>query len=265
MEPLNFCRQMKTQFLDRLEVQSERNRQLFSHAIDLSILSKKFCLPDGGYVFVDEQFRGLDFDSVNIPFDHIALEFFAEINGSKFRHIMFCTDRVKRIEVGIAESINGKWGYSPLIFSISKSNPIRREDGKIKFNDMLVGLDYTPEEIYPEVYTLLQFLNVLSCSNVRTETYIPKHCKKLKSALPFDEYHFLTIDCPKRQAAATGHHIDERRHPREHLRRGHIRRLENGNRIWVNSTIVNHGVGGKISKDYGVRDPRAKMVEALSR
>jgi hypothetical protein len=44
------------------------------------------------------------------------------------------------------------------------------------------------------------------------------------------------------------------RSPREHLRRGHIRIYQSGRRIWVNSTLVNAGVGGRIST---VRDLRA--------
>ena len=48
----------------------------------------------------------------------------------------------------------------------------------------------------------------------------------------------------------SGHH----RSPREHLRRGHIRRLADGRRIWVNAAIVGAGKGvGVVSKDYALR------------
>lgn len=41
--------------------------------------------------------------------------------------------------------------------------------------------------------------------------------------------------------------------PREHLRRGHIRRLEDGRKFWINAAVVAAGNGGKIHKDYGIR------------
>jgi hypothetical protein len=75
--------------------------------------------------------------------------------------------------------------------------------------------------------------------------------KKAKDALPFDSYHILTVDAPgggNLNGRSGGH-----RSPREHLRRGHIRRYENGARIWVNATVVNAGIGGRVSKDYLLR------------
>jgi hypothetical protein len=96
-------------------------------------------------------------------------------------------------------------------------------------------------------------LNALACSNVHIERSEPKKSsKKIKSALPFDTYHILTIDVPGNSGGgmATGSH----RSPREHLRRGHIRRLGDGRRIWVNATVVAAGRGaGVVTKDYAIR------------
>ena len=97
-------------------------------------------------------------------------------------------------------------------------------------------------------------LNALGCSNVQIERSKPKRAgKKVKAALPFDAYHVLTIDAPGRagdRVVPTGPH----RAPREHLRRGHIRRLADGRRTWVNATVVASGRrGGVIKKDYAIR------------
>ena len=76
-----------------------------------------------------------------------------------------------------------------------------------------------------------------------------------RGALPFDEYRILTVRSPggdDEQPAARAA-VALHRSPREHLRRGHIRIYESGKRVWINPTLVNAGVGGKIST---VRDMR---------
>jgi hypothetical protein len=77
-----------------------------------------------------------------------------------------------------------------------------------------------------------------------------------RGALPFDEYRVLVVNAPGKEGAAQEHSAGAMTHrsPREHLRRGHIRIYQSGRRIWVNSTLVNAGVGGRIST---VRDLRA--------
>lgn len=99
---------------------------------------------------------------------------------------------------------------------------------------------------------LLGFLNAISCSNVEILRSDPPKIKaKLRKALPFDSYHLLTIDV-RSQAGGEASIGGSHRSPREHLRRGHIRRYESGLRVWVNATVVNPGVGGKVHKDYRV-------------
>jgi hypothetical protein len=107
-----------------------------------------------------------------------------------------------------------------------------------------------------EVGALLNLLNVLSCRNVHTEKSLPKKTSMAmnagkKNAVPFDAYHYLVIDTPKKSESSGvgGSHAS----PREHLRRGHIRRLADGRRIWVNATVVSAGSGGVVAKDYVMR------------
>ncbi len=73
-------------------------------------------------------------------------------------------------------------------------------------------------------------------------------------ALPFDEYHVLTVAIPSAKASVNNQaeSIGDRHSPREHLRRGHIRRLQDSRKIWVNAAIINAGVGTKIHKNYAV-------------
>lgn len=113
-------------------------------------------------------------------------------------------------------------------------------------------------DMLDEVNAVLELIEALSCSNVRHEALPVRKLNKSASkrgALPFDEYRVLTVRSPggdEEQAAARAA-AALHRSPREHLRRGHIRIYESGKRIWINPTLVNAGVGGKIST---VRDMR---------
>jgi hypothetical protein len=103
-----------------------------------------------------------------------------------------------------------------------------------------------------ESSAVLELIEALSCSNVGHEALPARKVNKSaakRGALPFDEYRVLTVRSAGAGGTASVSTID-RRQSREHLRRGHIRNLQDGRRIWVNATVVNAGVGGRITKDY---------------
>ena len=113
-------------------------------------------------------------------------------------------------------------------------------------------------DLLDEINAVLELIEALSCSNVRHEPLPVRKLNKAaakRGALPFDEYRILVVNAPGKQDADQGHSAGAVTHrsPREHLRRGHIRTYQTGRRIWVNSTLVNAGVGGRIST---VRDLR---------
>jgi len=102
-----------------------------------------------------------------------------------------------------------------------------------------------------EVNCVLELIEALSCSNVSSEELTPRKLNKSASkrgALPFDTYRILTI---KPSVRGVGASSGEHRSPREHLRRGHIRRLEEKT-VWVNSAVVNAGTVGRVTKEYRV-------------
>ncbi|MEO3722889.1 hypothetical protein, partial [Lacticaseibacillus paracasei] len=65
----------------------------------------------------------------------------------------------------------------------------------------------------------------------------------------FYETKCLTIKATQKQG--TGTRTGTHESPRQHLRRGHIRRLESGN-IWVNACVVGSSEKGVIKKSYNV-------------
>jgi len=283
MEHLNYSRQLVRQCMDLLTVpglEPER-RALLSSVVDLHGTSTKFILPDGGRLYDDKEFRALD-ESVplRLPYPYVALEYHSNereramdepvghVNGvpqyeaadfvSATKRVVYARERSGYIVATIAfwTRHDGLWRVLPecaipnigyLDRGVTYAD---RPAIKAAFQDQRVPLS----DYMDELGALLCFLNILQCSNVQVERSEPKHAgKKIKAALPFDAYHILTIDVPSKAAgegAATGGH----RSPREHLRRGHIRRLADGRRIWVNATVVAAGRGaGVVTKDYAVR------------
>jgi len=103
-----------------------------------------------------------------------------------------------------------------------------------------------------EVNAVLNLMEALSCKNVSAEALAVKKNKfqqRKHGALPYDEYRVLVVNNRNSDRAGSGE--GTHRSPREHLRRGHIRRLPIGN-VWVNATVVNPGNHGKIGKVYAL-------------
>jgi len=104
------------------------------------------------------------------------------------------------------------------------------------------------------ILIMKELINALSCRNVE-QTIIQKCDKALnarrinKGKLPLYEERILTIKVNAKQG--TGTRTGTHESPRQHLRRGHIRRLENGN-IWVNACVVGSSEKGVIKKSYNV-------------
>ena len=200
----------------------------------------------------DAELRGLDgLDKLSLPFPTVALEY-RDSAGSK--RISLATERDD--DIALQHIICGAIPWTPTCTVLMPRNaPFLLKGGAREGLPDVLPLDpECPLEIAEEpAVALLSLLNALACTNVRIERSEPKKAgTKIKAALPFDTYHILTIEAPSLRGlgAATGGHGS----PREHLRRGHIRRLADGRRIWVNATVVAAGRGaGVVTKDYELR------------
>lgn len=271
MQHLNYCRQMTKQFreLTAIPSMSEAMRERMLHCISLAAVSEKFILPVGGYLLEDYELRALDeAERLHLPFPSIALEYQcapdSDAGRSSTKRIVFASELEDGVAFRCVAWMDAIGMFQPYAaFMLKHGNYLRRDLIVEGMPTLLVadmagcgqdGLNETEREdcIY-EARALLGFINALTCSNVRFECSEPKkNGKKVKAALPFDTYHVLTIDVPDKagDGASTGGH----RSPREHLRRGHIRRLADSRRIWVNATVVAAGRGaGVVTKDYAVR------------
>lgn len=271
-QPSNYCRNMVLQFEKTLELKNSlrTSQPHFGLAMELAAQAKKFLLPPGGRLFDDKEFKALDdSEQLRLPFPVIALEFAQPIINAQDALVGMTLKSSKRI-VFVVENDNWltllvvcwiddqkSWVPFPCMASIPTTGYLDRTvkdaDGRTPIRVKLENENMPVEDFADELGSLLCFLNSLQCANVNIEHPVSnKSGKKIKASLPFDSYHYLTIARQSGpgsgQADATGQ-TGGHRSPREHLRRGHIRRLED-RRIWVNAVVVNAGSAGSVAKSY---------------
>ena len=267
MEQLNYCRQVVKQMKAIQQVPSMKAHHAQLQAVvDLSLASEKFMLPTGGSLLEDLEWRALDDDQpLRLPYTFCALEWRygadSEVGPGQHRvskRVLFCRedDGAIRCTPVLWLDAQGAWALCAdfgvkCVGALGPSVAGRRQVTFLPTSEEQIR---DPSACADEVTVLMGFLNAVACSNVRIHKLMdPRRVgKKVKAALPFDSYHVLTIDAPN--ALGKGSAIGGHRSPREHLRRGHIRRLDDGRRIWVNATVVAAGRGaGVVTKDYAVR------------
>ena len=264
MEHLNYCRHMAKQLTEIVQIPSadQETKLKAAHLIDLASASQKFILPPGGVLLEDDELKALDgTEPLRLPHPFVALEYPPREGGAKV--ITFAREHHDAESIALTPvyytEANGCWTTYPTFYV--PTNPHlaidNRNGGRAHLNlaypDSIK--DAASKQVCIDTASIaLAFLNALQCSNVHVARSEPrKSGRKVKAALPFDTYHVLTIDVPRRPGEA-GRPGGEHRSPREHLRRGHIRRLADSRRIWVNATVVAAGRGaGTVKKDYAVR------------
>ena len=107
-----------------------------------------------------------------------------------------------------------------------------------------------------DAWVVLEFLEALTCTNIEQSIYqpaSPKNAQRIKShKAPIYETRCLTLKTTKKESFGGGDGASSHKSPKQHLRRGHIRRLEKGN-IWVNSCVVGDASNGIIDKCYKIK------------
>jgi len=234
------------------------------------IFYRRFLLPEEGYTNDILGFTAVENEVLNLPFPRIFLEYYDNyevlLNGN------ITKGRVK-IGIAVTESHEQIIHDSPSIklhpwiygiepkwillrpFFVSKVKWMEKKGPEgyyynIALDPYYLSLGQTTVDICnPFLKSTIGLLNVLACSNVSTHRVNKKkeHSGKPK---PYDSYWELVVE--RKEYDATG---IERPHrsPREHIRRGHVRKQpykEGIKSIWIQPTLVNPGTPGKIYKDY---------------
>lgn len=256
MQHLNYCRQLR-KAAEELASSKAASAELKREALGtISVCSQaqKFLLPPNGRLLHDSELRALDGMELNLPHPHIAIEFPAD-DGTVDKTIIFCHQKGDEILMKSAhwgEATGREWLVSQ-VFGVPRKDYFDRASGRIMVSGFLVDGRAAAHES-AAVSILLGLLNALACSNVKAElSQAPGVKGKMLKAIPFDAYHVLVLGGSRSEAGDGARTGAPGRSPREHLRRGHIRRLPTGARIWVNASVVNAGVGGRVEKDYKVQ------------
>ena len=105
------------------------------------------------------------------------------------------------------------------------------------------------------VQPFLEMLEALTCRNVYIELLEPinkkKNDRRIKDGkVPFYETKILVVNSKSKEVDKT-HKGGTHASPKQHLRRGHIRRLPKGN-IWINNCVVGKIENGFVDKYYNV-------------
>ena len=254
--PLNYCRQMSIALVAMAPVADyKRYPQLVDDIpffTRLAATSQKFTLPEGGMIFEDSELKALnDLDDLNLPFETIALEYAVPGHAYSTKRIIFVCQTSEGVSIHPADYVDAHsgWQIQPPL-GLNHGAFLDRSEGTGLVIRTTAGVD---GRTYGHcAWVVAAFLNALACSNVAIERgAAPKSGAKLKNALPFDAYHTLVLRNPKGGCGYAG--AGDHRSPREHLRRGHIRRYATGLKIWVNAHVVGAGTANKIVKDYRVR------------
>lgn len=109
-----------------------------------------------------------------------------------------------------------------------------------------------------ETASILALCEALSCTNVMhkpMETIDPRvNERRIRDGkVPLYETRVLWINVPGNEGSQGDGQGGSHKSPKQHLRRGHIRRLSSGKNVWVNSTIVGAKENGYVEKQYAIR------------
>lgn len=236
----------------------------FAQAIVRAIpQAQHFTLPAGGRLF-DDGLRGLDTDlhALRLPYPVVTISF---ADGAR-RTLVVAQElhEAERITIAVQVAVDtgdGQgWGFYPCT-----AHPVQRhDDGSIGwscFDAIGSRLDRAPmhEAVMAAGRAVLELIEALSCNNVAAEVVeridpAVNARRRRQGKLPLYEVRRLVVKVGE-QVHAIGAPVGDRNGPREHLRRGHVRRLADGRRTWIQACVVG-------SRALGVVRKSAYVVEA---
>jgi len=224
--------------------------------------SVHFVVPDGGTI-LQEYGGSIVGKTLHLPYGNITIEWYE----AKNKYLALALEQDDTIEiVSLYYSPRADmWQASPyldVIIGPVKGKNLLTSERTLIFPSIEEShyRHGTSQEDIEDVNirskrSLVELCEALACRNVSTEVVErvdrSVNARRIKDGKrPIYETKMLVINATaqsKTGIGGTGFHAS----PRQHLRRGHIRRLKIGN-IWVNSCVVGDSSKGIIEKQYAV-------------
>ena len=260
-------------------------------------------LPDGGLIF-DDGLKGLRGQTLNLPFPTITVEYFVPPEDATVTDVgdTYVAKRLilahEREENGqpvvsclVVCEVDGRWIPMQGECSLFREGwDSYDEQGRLRMNGLVrpvlpgmfkqlvkqEGEDrafrFIANDVEAECAALLELCEALTCSNVSAPVVqkadAAKNARRVKDGkLPIYETRMLMVDVGKEsgERAALGSGQGDRNGPRQHLRRGHIRNLADGRRVWVSPCRVGSSERGIVHKTYGMMPPKTKIERTINR
>lgn len=218
--------------------------------------AQHFTLPAGGRLF-DDGLRGLDTDlrAIRLPYPSISISF---TDGAR-RTLVVAQEQqeaghnIIMVRVAVDTGDGQGWGFYPCTAQPEQ----RHDDGSIGwhcFDAIGSRLDRTPmhEAVMAAGRSVLELVEALSCNNVAAEVVeridpAVNARRRRQGKLALYEVRRLVVKVGD-VAHAIGAPVGDRNGPREHLRRGHVRRLLDGRKTWVQACVVGSRALGVVRK-----------------
>lgn len=231
-----------------------------------------FSMPDNAEI-LNDGFKGIRGEEIHLPYKLITVEFFFRdgllSQNTSTKYIVIAEEFDEHINILTCQFVHdvNKWGVQNMFIQV----PIRWDADSVQDNKvhkykclaypLLDDMDAKSMEAEAQWATVtsssvLELIEALSCSNVTHEP-IEKinpavNARRIRDGkLPLYETRCLVINAGK--SVGVGNGIGGTHgSPRQHLRRGHIRRHPTAGNIWVNSCVVGSSELGVIEKQYAV-------------
>lgn len=229
--------------------------------------AQHFALPENGRLF-DDELRGLDTDlrTLRLPYPTITISFANErgqrtlVVASEHERPDGAPGSIVEVVVAVDLADGEGWGFIPCAAS---PHAHEQDDTVVWFFSGADGRMPADDRVWGSVgqagRSVLELVEALSCNNVASEVVeridpAVNARRRRRGKLPLYEVRRLVVKVGD-QVHAIGVPMGDRSGPREHLRRGHVRRLADGRRTWVQCCVVG-------ARTLGVIGKSAYVVEA---
>jgi len=207
----------------------------------------------------------------NLPFDNCLFYLDTFVEDEITPVILWCTQQGKEIIIHVFEQTNkGKFLFDgEMGLNFCEDDFVEPITGAIKAHTALPEdirnasqevKDYVHETLNLSLKWLANILQALACTNIHTKNNPAPdkiNKKRLKNKkTPMFDFYTLHINMDDREQITNNEKttsISNRSSPRAHFRRGHIRRIQSGKRVFVQPCVVGDKNTGFIFKNYSIR------------